>query len=165
MAKNAYLLIDGIEGECTVPEHEGWIEIIEMEHEVQQAASRSKSSAGGLTGERTDHADFVIKKEMDKTTPKLYEHCSTGKTIPFAEVSLKRAAGGEDKVEYMHYKFSPILITSVSTEFEDDAVLPTEVVTFTYQQVEWKYTQQKQADGTPGGVVATGYTLKKDAKV
>ena len=166
MARDAFLKIEGIEGESSDDTHTGWIEIHTYDLTVSQQVGGSQSSSGGLSGERTTHQHFVITKDIDKATPKLFDKCCTGETIPSIELSLNRAAGGKgDKVEYMHYKFSPVLITEVQTVYEPDNPLPREKVSWTYGKIEWTYTQQKAADGSGGGKVAAGWNLNKNKSV
>ena len=166
MARDAYVKIEGVDGESTDDAHKDWIEITAYDHTVSQQTVGSVSSNGGLTGEKTDHSVFQIFKAIDKASPKLLDKCSTGETIPSIELSLNRAAGGKgDKVEYMHYKFSPAMITKVETIWNADGTLPIEKVCWSYGKVEWTYTQQKTADGSGGGKVAAGWDNQKNKAV
>jgi type VI secretion system secreted protein Hcp len=69
MAFDAFLRVDGIEGESTDKDHRGWIEIIDFGFLVRQSASASASTAGGAGSERADFADFLIRKQIDRASP------------------------------------------------------------------------------------------------
>ena len=167
MAKDAFLKIAGIDGESTDDVHKNWIEINSFQHDVSQAIGGAASSQGGLSGEKVSHGVFTIEKNIDKATPKLFDKCCTGQTIDEIELSLNRSAGGSgDKVQYMHWKFGPVLITKVETVYDEKrGTLPVERVSWTYGKVAWTYTQQKMADGTGGGQVAAGWDLMKNKAV
>jgi type VI secretion system secreted protein Hcp len=57
MAFDAFIKIDGIEGESTNDKHPGWIEALYYKTEVTQKISSTDSSAGGASAER---ADFLM---------------------------------------------------------------------------------------------------------
>ena len=42
---------------------------------------------------------------------------------------------------------------------------PTESLTFNYGKIQWTYTQQKRADGSPGGKVPAGWDLEANKKM
>jgi type VI secretion system secreted protein Hcp len=42
---------------------------------------------------------------------------------------------------------------------DDESVLPTETLSFTYERIQWTYTQQRRPDGSAGGNVSTTWDL------
>ncbi|MEE8106479.1 MAG: type VI secretion system tube protein Hcp [Planctomycetota bacterium] len=165
MAFDAFLRIEGIPGESTDDQHKDWIEILNYTHNIEQPASATKSSAGGAGAERVNHGVFKIVKELDKATPKLAEHCCTGKPLDEVVVSLNRAGG--DKVEYMEYKMKQVIVTSLNPDGDPtgQASVPIERVGFDYGSIEWTYTAQKRSDGTGGGKVAAGWDCMTNKKI
>ncbi|MCB9897640.1 MAG: type VI secretion system tube protein Hcp [Planctomycetes bacterium] len=165
MAFDAFLKIDGVPGESTDSSHKDWIEILSFSHGLFQQSSGSMSSGGGAGAERCDHSPFTIVKQLDKASPLIALKCCSGEHIKNVTVSLNRAGG--DKVQYMEYKLTDVLITSYQPggSAGGSSSLPVEEVAFTYGKVEWTYTQQKLADGTGGGKVAAGWDLKSNKKV
>ncbi len=164
MAFDAFLKIDGIPGESTDDKHSEWIEILSFNHGITQPISVTRSSAGGATAERADHQDFSITKFLDKASPKLALHCCDGTHI--GEVKLELCRAGGDKLKYMEYKMSNVIVSSFSPSGSPGAEdLPVEQVAFNYGKIEWTYTQQKRADGSGGGNVAHGWDLQKNKKV
>ena len=151
-------------GESTDDKHTDWIEILDYNTGVSQTASASASSGGGVSAERADFQDFVITKALDKASPKLSVFCADGSHIP--EITLELCRAGGDKMKYMEYKMTNVMITSVSCGGSSSAeTLPTEQVTFNFGKMQWTYTHQKRADGSGGGNVAAGWDLEKNSKV
>lgn len=156
---DAFCKVDGVDSESTDDKHPNWIEILSFSHNINQAASATKSSTGGASSGRCEHADFVIVKQLDKASPKLYELCSSGKHIK--EILIEFCRAGGDKVKYMEIKMEEVIISSVSpggsAKGSDD--IPSEEVRFNYGKIKWTYTQQKRADGSGGGNVTGGWDL------
>jgi type VI secretion system secreted protein Hcp len=78
---DAFVKIDGIEGESTDAKHQGWIELVRFGIGVKQTISSTVSSAGGASAERADFSDFILRKYLDKSSPKLALACAAGTHI------------------------------------------------------------------------------------
>lgn len=165
MAFDAFLKIEGIPGESTDDKHKDWIEVLSYSFSVTQRPSGSASTGGGASAERASFSDFNIVKALDKASPKLFEACATGRHIPTITLELCRAGG--DKVKYMEYKLSNVIISMNrpgGTSHANEA-LPIEEISFNYGKIELAYTQQSRADGSGGGQVAAGWNLQTNTKV
>ena len=161
MAFDAFIKIDGIEGESTDEKHAGWIEVTSYNTGLSQTVSSTASSAGGASAERADFQDFSITKQIDKASPKLAVACADGTHISSIVVELCRS--GTDKVKFMEYKMTNCIISGTSTTGGGE--FPTENVTIDYGKIEWSYTQQKRKGGGAAGNVASGWDLEKNCKV
>jgi type VI secretion system secreted protein Hcp len=161
---DAFLKIEGVPGESTDGAHKDWVEVLSYSHSISQPASSTASSSGGATSQRCQHGDFVVVKHLDKTSPKLYEYCSSGQHIK--EVVLELCRAGGDKLKYMEYKLEEVIISGVAPggNGKDSEGFPTESITLNYGKIKWTYTQQKRADGSGGGNVTGGWDLTKNAK-
>ena len=158
MAFDAFLKIDGIPGESTDSKHADWIEIIQFSHRMEQPASVTASSTGGATAERVNHGTFDILHLVDKSSPKIYDACCTGRHIK--EVVLELCRAGGDKVKYMEVKLEQVLVSKVEASgTANDEGFPSEKVSFSYGKIKWVYTQQKRTDGLGGGNVNSGWDL------
>ncbi len=163
MAFDAYLKIEGIPGESTDDKHKDWIEVLSFSWGVHQPKSVA-STAGSRSSERADFKDFSITKLIDKASPKLAIACATGEVFKTALFELCRAGG--DKVKYMEYKFSDVMITSYEPVGHTTGnELPKEQVEMTYGKVELKYTSTDPSTGKAKGDVAAGWDLKANKKV
>jgi len=157
---DAFMKIEGIKGESTSKEHKEWFELLAFSTGLEQAASLSKSSAGGGTAARADFHDFTITKALDVGTPKIAFTCAVGDHISEITIDLCRAAGKE-KVTYMQYILTDVIISSVSTGASGDA-FPSEDLSFNFGKIEWKYIKQNRAGGSGAGTVAETYDLTQD---
>ena len=161
MAFDAFIKIDGIEGESTDEKHAGWIEVTSYNTGLSQTVSSTASSAGGASAERADFQDFSITKQIDKASPKLAVACADGTHISSIVVELCRS--GTDKVKFMEYKMTNCIISG--TSITGGGEFPTENVTIDFGKIEWSYTQQKRKGGGAAGNVASGWDLEKNCKV
>ncbi len=159
MAFDCFLKIEGIPGECTDDKHKDWIEVLAYQHEVSQPASGSVSSGGSRSAERCDHGDFIVRKTLDKASPKLALFCSNGDHIKEVKMELCRAGG--DKQKYMEYKLSDCIVSSVKPggDAKGDDPLPTEEVAFNYGKIEWTYVETDHKTGKPGGQIMAHWDL------
>lgn len=164
MAFDAFIKIDGIEGESTDYKHKGWIEISFFGCGLSQKVSRTASSAGDASVERADFQEFVFTKLIDKATPLLALACADGTHIDKIAVELCRA--GTDKVKFMEFVLKDCFISGASIlagkskERTDD--FPVETICINYGKIQWVYTQQSRAGGGASGNIATGWDLEKN---
>ncbi len=162
MAFDAFIKIDGIEGESTDDKHSGWIEATNYNFGLSQAVSSTASSSGGASAERASFQDFAFTKQVDKASPLLALACADGTHINTITVELCRA--GTDKVKFMEYKLTNCIISSVSNS-GGGGDFPNESLTINFGKVNWAYTVQKREGGGASGNVASGWDLQKNCKI
>jgi type VI secretion system secreted protein Hcp len=160
---DAFIKLDGIEGESKDSKHENWIEVISFSHDMRQAPSATVSSLGGGTTGRVDMADFSFTKGFDKASPKLYEACCKGIHVPNVSVEFCRASGG-DKLTYMKIDMTDVVVSQVSPSAgHADNDFPTEMVSLNFGKIVWTYTQQSRQGGGAAGQVSTNWSSQKSA--
>ncbi len=159
MAFDAFLKIDGIDGESTDDKHKDWIEVLSFSSGVSQTSTGSSSSGGARSAERCNHQDFSIVHTLDKASPKLALACCKGEHIPEVTVALCRATG--DKQKYMEYKMTDVIVSSVRPggSAQGGESLPLEEVSFNYSKIEWIYTATDHKTGKPAGDVKASWDL------
>jgi type VI secretion system secreted protein Hcp len=162
MAFDAFIKIDGIEGESTDDKHAGWIEMATFGTGLSQSVSSTASSAGGASAERADFQDFTFTKQLDKASPKLALACADGTHINTIMVELCRS--GTDKLKFMEYKLTNCIISNVST-LGGGGDFPSENVAINFGKIEWAYVVQKRQGGGAAGNMAAGWDLEKNCKV
>lgn len=162
MAFDAFIKIDGIDGESTDEKHADWIEVKKFSTGLNQQASATASSVGGASSERADFHGLTITKLIDKASPKLALACAAGTHIDSITLEICRA--GDQKVKYMEYKMSNCIIGSVTTSGGEEE-FPQEDVTIDFGKVEWAYTVQSRKGGGAAGNVAGGWDLQRNCKV
>src|SRR5262249_31260047 len=125
MAFDAFLKIDGIDGESNDSKHKGEIEVLSFSWNV------SHPDKGG----RAKLTAFQIVKVLDKASPLLFEACCTGDHISEALFTARKA--GESKFEFLKIKMSDVIITSVSPSGSSAAGdLPMESVSLSFSKIE-----------------------------
>jgi type VI secretion system secreted protein Hcp len=156
MAINAFLQIDGIQGESLDSQHAGWIEVASFSQSISQAASPISPSGGGAAG-KVVHSDFMIIKHIDLASPKLYEACATGKHFANAVLEVARPAA-KAPAKYIVVRLQDVIISSVSLSGASGGDAPAESISLSYGAIQWTYTPQK-ADGSPGTDVTGGWKV------
>lgn len=162
MAADNFLKIDGIKGESTDDKHKDWMEILSFNWGVSQMASASVSATGGGASGRASFQDLTVVKTMDSASPLLFKACAKGDHIKEAVLELCRPGG--DKLKYMEYKLTDVIISSVSVGGGGGGE-PTESISLNYAKIQQTYTRQKREGGASGGNVPTGWDLKENKEV
>ncbi len=162
MAFDAFIKIDGIDGESTDDKHAGWIEMVSFNNGLTQSVSSTASSSGGASAERANFHDFSFTKQLDIASPALALACADGTHIDEITVELCRA--GTEKVKFMEYKLKNCIISGVTISGSGEGDLPTETVGIDFGKINWAYTQQKRDGGGAAGNMATGWDLQKNCK-
>jgi len=155
-----FLKIDGIEGESKDSKHTGEIDVLSWSWGETNAGTARQG--GGMGAGKVQMQDFHFVMEVCKATPKLIEACATGKHIPNATLTARKAGG--DQQEYLKYKYYELLISSYQTGGSGAGPIPNDQISFNYSKMEIEYKEQNQ-DGTLKGPVKAGYDLKKMEKV
>jgi len=155
MASTDYFLkIDGIDGESVDAKHKGEIQIHGWSwHETN---SGDAGRGGGMGAGKVTMADFNFVMTTSKASPLLFEACATGKHIPKAVLTCRKA-GGEQQ-QYLTMTFSNLLISGFSVSGGGD-VLPSESISFNFSKIELEYKTQDEAGGLKGSI-KKGYDLK-----
>ena len=155
-AYDAFIEIDGIPGSSIDSGHENWIPLLDF-------------SQVGLTSR--GHGEFIILKEIDKSSPLLYLGASQGKYISqavlekdlgngilmryrFYDVILKEVDSSSPKLMKMIDKSTPNLAAIGPIE-EVSSYRHMEEVSFSYGKVEWEYV-------SPGETVSAGWDIAKN---
>jgi type VI secretion system secreted protein Hcp len=154
---DAFLKIEGIEGESKDAKHENEIDLLSFSWGETQSGSFAYGGGGGA-GKVTMN-DFAFTMKMNKATPKLFLACATGEHIPQAMLTVRKA--GKEQQEYLKVKFSDLLVSSYTpsgSAYGDE--VPTEAITLNFGKVEVEYREQL-ATGELGGTIRAGYDLKR----
>jgi type VI secretion system secreted protein Hcp len=162
MALNAYLKIVGekqgkIRGSATAKGQEGKITIIAANHTIE---SPRDASSGLPTGARV-HEPFVITKELDQSTPLLYNMLVNSENI--VEWELQFWGPSSTGAEVNHYTVRLTDASVANIEFrmpdnKDPNLLQRaeyEEISFTYQKIQWIWND--------GGIAASDDWLTEPA--
>jgi type VI secretion system secreted protein Hcp len=113
-AADAFLKLEGVDGESTDDKHKGEIEVrsFQLASIQDAAANASRSSAGGGKGKVSIH-DISFTKPIDKSSPALMKAATSGKHFPTAVLTCRKAGGSQQ--EYLVIKLTDVLVSSYRT--------------------------------------------------
>jgi type VI secretion system secreted protein Hcp len=160
MAVDYFLKVDGIPGESKDSKHTDEIDVLSWSW--GQTNTGSFGGGGGGGAGKVSMQDFHFTMQMNKSTPKLMQHCASGVHIPKA-ILVSRKAGG-DQQEYMKITFSDLLVSSYQMGGSGGSEMGVDQISLNYTKIEFEYKEQKQ-DGSLGGAIKAGYDLKKMVKI
>jgi type VI secretion system secreted protein Hcp len=159
MAFDAFLKLEGVEGSATRKGYENQIFLDSFSWGAHNPTSVVGSGHGAGAG-RVEISHFSVTKKTDKSSPKLFQACCTGKHFPKAILTILKA-GGENPVDYLKYEMETLFVSdfqeSGASNGGDD--IPVETISFAFGKVNMLFTEQKP-DGSKGGTVAAGWDLK-----
>jgi len=153
-ALNAYLTLKGekqgvIQGGVTQKGRENKILLIAYNHEIKVPVD----VATGQTAGRRQHGLFTITKEVDRSSPLLYQALATNEAFPQFELQCWRAT--PTGLEQQHYtiKLTNARVVGIRQQMPNTAnpdlkrYETYEEVSFSYQTITWTWTE--------GGITAT----------
>ncbi len=146
MALNAYLKLKGqkqgeLKGSVTQKGREGKIAVIAVSHEI---VSPRDAASGLPTGKRM-HKPFVITKELDKSTPLLYNVLVNNENIPEWELQFWTPSSTGAEKQHYTVKLTNANIASIAFRMANNKhpdqmkFAEFEEVAFTYQKIEWHW--------------------------
>ncbi|MGQ0795559.1 MAG: type VI secretion system tube protein Hcp [Nitrosopumilaceae archaeon] len=111
-----FLKLDGIDGESTILGESGWIQL----YSVQYNESDLDFVSGSVRLESGEDNKLTIHKQIDKSSPVLFESSVSGKHIKTASLAVCQDGKCETKIT-----FSDIFITNLSLNSENDPAVET----------------------------------------
>src|SRR5262245_24784756 len=105
---DAFLKIDGIEGESADAKHKGEIDVSSFSFGANQTGTFATGGGGGA-GKVSIH-DIQVTHKLSKASPKLMEACCTGQHIKKAVLVCRKAGG--DQQEFLKITMSDVLVSS-----------------------------------------------------
>lgn len=162
MAVDIFIKIGDIKGESQDKTHKDEIEVLNWSWGMSQSGNMHTGTGGGAG--KVSIQDLSLTKYVDKASPNLMMHCSSGKHVPKVTLTVRKA-GGDSQVEYLIINLEEVLISSLSTggSGNDDRLI--ENVTLNFAKVTVDYQPQK-ADGTKdGGPIKYGWNIRSNVKI
>ena len=153
----AFAKYDGVDGESQDANHDGWVNISGYEW----GAERPGNATTGQTRRRAAAVidDFVVTFDYEKASPKLLEKALRGEIIPKLEIELTAVFGG-DRVTYLRYELTNVMVTSYQVGGTADGSPPTVDVSHNFEEVKVTYTEY-DSEGNPLGNIETTYDAGK----
>lgn len=158
MAQDMFIKIAGIDGESKDSAHTNEIDVLNWSWVVSQESTMHTGSGGGAG--KAHVADLEFEHYVDRATPNLFKYCVTGKHIPEAKLTLRKAGG--NLLEYLKITMTDIVVTMVNPAGSvTDEVKARERVALSFAKVKTEYTVQNQQGGS-GGAITAGYDIQKN---
>ena len=159
MSFDAYMKVDGVEGETTAKGHEKEIEILSFSFGASNPSSVGPGTTG-IAASRVQISSFNIMKRTDKTSPILFQKCCAGKHLKEIVLTMLKASGDSGQAPFLKYTFTDCMVDSIQWSGApggDDQ--PTESLSFAFAKVAVEYQQQATAGGAVGQPVVAEWDL------
>ena len=157
MSGDIFLKLDGVQGESIKEGHKNEIDV----ETFSWGESNPTSFAAGAGGVgKVQIQDVHFTKTIDKASPNLYQVCASGKHIPKAVFTFRKA--GDKPQEYLKITLSDVMVSSISLQdhFQGGA-LAQESVSLAYEKITIGYKPQK-ADGSLDAEVSFAWNIKEN---
>jgi type VI secretion system secreted protein Hcp len=155
MAQDIFLKINGIDGESIDAAHKNEIEVLNWNWQVLQDSNMHQGSGGGSGKATVKDLHFV--HNVDRSSPNLMKFCLTGKHIPEAKLTVRKAGG--NPLEYLKITMTDVVITNVQPSGSSVDETLKENVSLAFAKIKQEYTVQNQQGGS-GGAVTAGFDIK-----
>jgi len=159
MAVDMFLKLEGIKGESVDHKHKEEIDVLSWSWGMSQSGTTHMGPGGGAG--KVSVQDLSVTKWVDVATPNLMLFCATGKHIPSATLTVRKA--GDKPLEYLIVTMKDVLVTSCSTGGSGGEDRLSENVTLNFSQVKTAYSAQK-ADGSGAPAVEMAFDIAKNTK-
>lgn len=155
-----YIKFDGIDGEAKDSGHKNWSEI----KSVGFGISRQVLAGAGMQRgqEQAQLQDITVVKELDKSSPTLYQKICDGTSIKKVEINLVTSVGAGKMSSYLKIELENVIITSCSLNAQSSADgMNTEHLALNFSKVKWTYTPYDEG-GKPQGTVPASWDKVKN---
>jgi type VI secretion system secreted protein Hcp len=143
-----------IEGESADDRHRGEIDVLSFSLGIATAAGGA--SSGGAAAGKPSFQDVVFVHRIDKATPALMRACATGKHLPEAVISQRKAGRGQQ--DYFVVKLSDVAVSAVAAAGAADPP-GTETVSLSFARIQVEYRPQR-----PDGSLDVPVVFKYDVR-
>jgi type VI secretion system secreted protein Hcp len=102
------------------------------------------------------HAELLVTKPVDRSSPLLALRVCDGQTIPQVRVEVQRTHPGG--VQYYSLRLRDVIVTSLHADKASPIDAPTEQVSLNYTEIEWTYIET-DGGGKSGSAISTDWSL------
>lgn len=141
----AYIKFDGVDGEATDSNFEGYIKLDFFKVEIEGASAERQQSF---------IKDILIAGPIDKSSPVLMLACATGQILKDAEIVLTETSNGGEEVIFLKIEFTKVIVSSYNSTRSQTNNRPVEQMSLNFEEIKWTYSQFDE-DGKKVGDVDT----------
>lgn len=161
MAVDAFLLVDGVEGESVDAQYKGWIEIESWSWGVSDPVTIDSATGGAGSGKAVP-GDFVVVKKFDKASPVFFKNCCSGAHYSTVTLAMRKSGGGSTGArEFLVFRFQTVFTTKIDWSGPGDEG-PEEQITFVFGELQVHYVPQLPS-GEDGVPVDSGWDFVRNA--
>jgi type VI secretion system secreted protein Hcp len=151
---DAFLKIDGIDGESTHKGAEGQIEVVTFAWDLTNASNPGVGGGSGVGKAVPGYFSFV--HQYDKASPTLAKSCASGKHLASAKLTVYKA--GEGQKDFMTVAMKQVMVVNVALNGSTGGEV-SETAVLSYADIEFEYKPQDDK-GALGGGVKFGLNVK-----
>jgi len=155
MASDYYLKIEGITGESQAVDME---DTIELDSFSFGASNPADVGGKGLSGGKASLSDFSFSCSVDSSSHQILKALYSGQHIPSITFTGRKTGGDGKPYPYLKAIMSHCYMTNHSTGGGSSG-LPTQSVSFAYEQIEWQYFTQDTDSGSVKQAGAATYNI------
>ncbi len=149
-------------GESTDTQYPNWINVLGMTHGVMLPVNIP--IGGGTTVGTNQHAEVIVNKPTDKSTPSLnllVNGVATGLpvSLPIDYVTIDFRVGGLGSIVFYRMALENVYLTSVQVSGGTGSA-PAEAINLKYERIRWTFVPY--ASGKAGPAVTKGWDLIKN---
>lgn len=162
-AVDYFLEIDGIKGESQDHKYKAKGAIDLESWSWGETNSGTHGAGGGGGAGKVVPQDFHFVMKMNKASGDLHLACATGKHIPKATLTCRKAGGKQEP--FLVVKFEDMLISSYQTGGSAHGdIVPTDQISFNFAKMKLEYFEQ-DAKGIMKTAGIKGYDYKANQKL
>ena len=157
-----YIKADGIEGESTDSSHKSWILADSASLPVFRSIPSGAVDQQRTKGE-TQLGDISVVRQLDKSSPKLFEAVASGKFNKKVTLEFTTQTGGKNET-YLKMDLENVIFSgySVSGNSSGDP-MPSESVSMNATKITYTYTEFDNKTGSKKGNVEAVYEMGANA--
>lgn len=155
----AYIKFDGIDGEVVEKDHDKWVEL-------ESFSNGAHKTGGGRTGSQrvqgvTEFEDIHCTKNSDKTTPKLLQAMSEGKSFPKVQIHVTTTSDSGPQI-IMAYELKDVYLTNYNINSSGEG-RPAESLSLNFEEIKIEYFPI-DSKGKRGGGIDFAWNVAKAKK-
>lgn len=138
MSFDAYIKLDEVKGEATAKGFEGQLDVFSFS---LGASNPAQLQGGGMGAGKVSLSSFNFMKKSDGASPQLFLKCCSGKPVPKAVVTLRKAGG--EQMPFLVFELGDVMVESIQwsgSSGGDDT--PTESVSIAFSKISITYNTQ-----------------------
>jgi type VI secretion system secreted protein Hcp len=162
MAVEIFLSIDGITGESQKSGAVGWIEIFSFSNGASNPSSVAFGTGSGAG--KVDLSSLSLQKQLDMSSPFLFENCCSGTHASTAQMIVREATGTTTTQTYYQYDMTEVFVDSISWGGAAGGGKPSESLSVSAKSLAITYWSQ-DATGVLTKVATKGWNQTLNAAI